>query len=68
MGIKFINIVSAWLSWGRKFKLPNQIAKKGKENENAITPILLEIENTMVKKGLYICKCGDIGAIKNQYI
>ena len=52
MGSKFIKVVSNWLSWGSKFKLPSQIAKKGKENENAITPILLEIENTIVKKGL----------------
>ena len=68
IGSKFINNVNTWLSWGKKFKLPNQIAKKGKEKANAITPILLEIENTIVKKGLYICKCGDIGAIERQYI
>ena len=41
---------------------------KSIENANAITPILLEIENTIVKKGLYICKWGDIGAIEWQYI
>ena len=50
------------------FALPNQIAKKGIENANAMRPILLEIENIIVKKGLYICKCGDNGAIKRKYI
>jgi hypothetical protein len=47
-----MNIVNRTLSWGSMFALPNQIAKKGIENANAITPILLEIENIIVKKGL----------------
>ena len=51
-GNKLMNIVNRRLSWGSIFALPNQIAKKGIENANAITPILLEIENIIVKKGL----------------
>jgi hypothetical protein len=49
------------------FKLPSHKAKKGKENAKAITPILLDIENIIVKKGLYICKCGESGAIFSKY-
>ncbi len=49
------------------FALPNHIAKKGKEKANAIIPILLDIENTIVRKGLYICKCGDKGAMIREY-
>jgi len=47
-----MNIVNRRLSCGSIFALPNQIAKKGIENANAMTPILLEIENIIVKKGL----------------
>ena len=47
-----MNIVNRRLSWGSIFALPNQIAKNGIENANAMTPILLEIENIIVKKGL----------------
>ena len=52
MGIKLINVVKSKFNCGIAFVLPIHIAKNGKEIANTIIPILLDIENIIVKKGL----------------
>jgi hypothetical protein len=49
--MRLIKVINNEFSWGLMLTLPNQIAKKGKENAKAIIPILLDIENIIVKKG-----------------
>ena len=52
IGKKFIiEFRSKWKS-GNKFILPTNKAKKGRDKAKAIMPILLDIENIIVKKGL----------------
>ena len=49
--MELIKVINSEFSWGLMLTLPSQIAKKGKENAKAIIPILLDIENIIVKKG-----------------
>ena len=51
IGMKLIKVINSEFSWGLMLTLPSQIEKKGKENAKAIIPILLDIENIIVKKG-----------------
>ena len=52
IGIKLIKVINSEFSCGLIFTLPSKIAKKGREKAKAIMPILLDIENIIVKKGL----------------
>jgi len=46
-----IKVINNEFICGLKFTVPYKIAKKGKETAKAIIPILLDIENIIVKKG-----------------
>ena len=52
IGKKFIKEFKNEWKPGNKFILPTNKAKKGREKAKAIMPILLDIENIIVKKGL----------------
>ena len=68
IGKKFIKEFKDEWKPGNKFILPTHMAKKGREKAKAIMPILLDMENIIVKKGLYICKWGDNGDISEIYL
>ena len=52
IGKKFIKEFKNEWKLGNKFILPTHKVKKGREKAKAIMPILLDIENIIVKKGL----------------
>ena len=52
IGKKFIKEFKNEWKPGNKFILPTHKVKKGREKAKAIMPILLDMENIIVKKGL----------------
>ena len=52
IGKKFIKEFKNEWKLGNKFILPTHKVKKGSDKAKAIMPILLDIENIIVKKGL----------------
>ena len=52
IGKKFIKEFKNEWKPGNKFILPTHKVKKGSDKAKAIMPILLDIENIIVKKGL----------------